>query len=346
MKRSKLKNIISKSQTIILSAQSGTKLEFKSELDWSPESWFSKRVRKPDGTLYNKQEAKILASHVPEYHNIEQTSKANGTWLKMPDGSTWEGDPRSWVMMQSKAFKKNYSSKPWYTGQAEWPTTFDYPNDNRKAIETNKMTRAPYYNGQMWFSDDKTYGDAFAYLYKSSGIGYRKNDPREQNIWGHNFLAAIPKKGIYRSLASPKKGTSDNWEQMPYFLKDNHIYRLPNSQMYIKGKVNYRKDRKKVLTDNVVNWSKNLGDQGIFLHKVSDGRGIKIKSPEIMRKVNNRQSVKKEDFNYTFPILEEFISQPGFTNRIKFIEGNTGDFDINNPYKYANVFKKINLNQV
>lgn len=44
--------------------------------------------------------------------------------------------------------------------------------------------------------------------------------------------------------------------------------------------------------------------------------------------------------------IDEFISQPGFTNKIKFIEGNTGDFDINNPYKYANMFKKINLNQV
>lgn len=25
---------------------------FKSELDWSPKSWFSKRVAKPDGTKY------------------------------------------------------------------------------------------------------------------------------------------------------------------------------------------------------------------------------------------------------------------------------------------------------
>ena len=35
------------------------------------------------------------------------------------------------------------------------------------------------------------------------------------------------------------------------------------------------------------------------------------------------------------PIINEFISQPGFTNKVKFIEGNNGDFDINNPYKYA-----------
>ena len=43
-------------------------------------------------------------------------------------------------------------------------------------------------------------------------------------------------------------------------------------------------------------------------------------------------------------IINEFISQPGFTKKIKFIEGNNGDFDINNPYKYSYIddaFEKI-----
>jgi hypothetical protein len=69
------------------------------ELYWGPESWFAHRTPKPDGTLYSEEEAAILASHVPEYKKIEKESKENGTWLQMPDGSTWEGDPRSWVMM-------------------------------------------------------------------------------------------------------------------------------------------------------------------------------------------------------------------------------------------------------
>ena len=72
---------------------------FKSELDWSPESWFSTR---PNYIGYTKEDAIELAKHIPEYHKIERIAKANGTWLKMPDGTTWPGDPRSWVQKKKK----------------------------------------------------------------------------------------------------------------------------------------------------------------------------------------------------------------------------------------------------
>lgn len=45
-------------------------------------------------------------------HKIEHQAKANGTWLKMPDGSTWKGDPRSWVQMQSKDYAKYVGNSP------------------------------------------------------------------------------------------------------------------------------------------------------------------------------------------------------------------------------------------
>ena len=50
---------------------------FKSELDWSPESWFSKRVAKPDGTKYTQEDVRSLRSHLQEYLDIERNSKAN-----------------------------------------------------------------------------------------------------------------------------------------------------------------------------------------------------------------------------------------------------------------------------
>ena len=76
--------------------------KFISELDWSPESWFSKRT----GGTYDAEDVKVLRSHVPEYLKIEKEAKANGTWLKMPDGSVWQGDPRSWVQIQSNNVQK------------------------------------------------------------------------------------------------------------------------------------------------------------------------------------------------------------------------------------------------
>lgn len=80
---------------------------FKSELDWSPESWLSKRVDKK----WTKQDEDALISHLQEYLDIEKKAKQNGTWLKNKDGSIFDGDPRSWVQMQSDSFKKNYNDE-------------------------------------------------------------------------------------------------------------------------------------------------------------------------------------------------------------------------------------------
>lgn len=82
--------------------------KFISELDWSPESWFKTRAT---GT-YDVADVAALKKHIPEYMKIEREAKANGTWLKMPDGSTWQGDPRSWVQLQSKDYNKYAGNSP------------------------------------------------------------------------------------------------------------------------------------------------------------------------------------------------------------------------------------------
>lgn len=268
----------------------------------------------------------------------------------MSDGSTWKGDPRSWVMMNSKAFGQNYSTQPWWTGQARWKTNDQYGD---------KVTRAPYYNGQMWFSDREDYGKTFANYYDSKGNGMRKGE--EQYITGVNFLSAIPKIGKYRRLQPPPKGTYDWWLDMPYKLVGRNIIRNNTANLTEPIKVNQRdrivfgkrnygpgthilkfgKIQKSIdpngvpitfkqsqhKTDNVVEWSRQLGDNGIFIYNIDDGPII-YRDPQHPWKPNTKYPIEH-------PIINEFISQPGFTDKIKFIEGNNGDFDINNPYKYA-----------
>lgn len=104
---------------------------FKSELDWSPESWFSTRK----GYGYDAEDVAALKRHIPEYLKIEREAKANGTWLKMPDGSNWTGDPRSWVQLKSKdgqklAMERNFGAVSWA---------------NRERINTY-----PTYTGDSW----------------------------------------------------------------------------------------------------------------------------------------------------------------------------------------------------
>lgn len=45
-----------------------------------------------------------------EYHSIEQGSKANGTWLKNPDGSPFSGTPEQFVQQNSENFKKAFGN--------------------------------------------------------------------------------------------------------------------------------------------------------------------------------------------------------------------------------------------
>lgn len=78
-----------------------------SELDWS--GWFKTR----SNGLYDAEDIAALQKHIPEYLKIERKSKSNGTWLKMPDGSTWKGDPRSWVQLMSK---DGLSKQVWWHG--------------------------------------------------------------------------------------------------------------------------------------------------------------------------------------------------------------------------------------
>lgn len=121
---------------------------FASELDWSPENWFGTRTT----GAFDAEDVAALRAHIPEYHAIEKAAKKNGTWLKMPDGSTWEGDPRSWVQLQSKDGQK-LLQKPLYHGNSNI-----YIN-----TDGNDVTPSTLGKGVLWASSNKhlplTYGN-------------------------------------------------------------------------------------------------------------------------------------------------------------------------------------------
>lgn len=68
---------------------------FKSEIDWR--NW----VKYKEDFDNNPQVIKHL-------NDIEQTTKANGTWMKNPDGSLFQGTPEQFVIQQSDNFKKAF----------------------------------------------------------------------------------------------------------------------------------------------------------------------------------------------------------------------------------------------
>ena len=122
---------------------------FKSELDWSPKSWFQKRSDKK----WTKQDEDALISHLHEYLDIEKNAKQNGTWLKNKDGSTFDGDPRSWVQMQSNSFKKSYNDEILTHGEDAINDLFgDFYGDGVGAGIGNKV---------LWTSTNKLLGKTY-----------------------------------------------------------------------------------------------------------------------------------------------------------------------------------------
>jgi hypothetical protein len=73
-----------------LSSKAGSK--FKSEIDWG--KWNAETPNHPE--LIN------------EYNAIEKAAKKDGTWMKNPDGSAFQGSPEQFVQQQSSYFKKAF----------------------------------------------------------------------------------------------------------------------------------------------------------------------------------------------------------------------------------------------
>lgn len=113
---------------------------FQSELDWSPKSWFEEAG---NWKGYTQEDIDILASHIPEYHEIERVAKANGTWLKLPNGKTWEGDPRSWVQLVSRNGR----------GLS--------PNAGYHGIRDLATDGNPEFNGKIFLSKDKNVAGSY-----------------------------------------------------------------------------------------------------------------------------------------------------------------------------------------
>ena len=121
--------------------------EFKSEIDWSK---------------WNK-EIPENAQLMNEYNTIEQTSKANGTWMKNSDGSKFKGTPEQFVQQNSQNFKRAFGDAPniAYRGQTR-PTEIigggnrgyaegiSYLGDKDQALTYAETWKHPRHSGKIY----------------------------------------------------------------------------------------------------------------------------------------------------------------------------------------------------
>jgi LysM repeat protein len=190
------------------------KSNFKSEIDWA--KW-NKEI--PDN--------KAL---MQEYNAIEQQAKANGTWMKNPDGSSFRGTPEQFVQQNSENFKKAF---PEYHGEI---------------LNHNTNAKLNTFDESFF---DKGAGDTGFY-----GKGtYTHPNKEYTKMYGKNNYE------LY--LNSKNKGFLDksNIHDAEYFKRsDNEIlqHHLPE---YENKLMNYNLDPSKYYDNAKQNWLNNLNEQ-------------------------------------------------------------------------------------
>jgi len=139
----------------------------------------AKRAPKPAALNWGKWNAEIPANKelMQEYAAIERTAKANGTWMKNPDGSAFMGTSEQFVQQNSGNFKKFFtdskiingtgSPKVVHHGGRKGIETFIAPGDEGFAINKGMNSATKDYG--IYFAGDK--GIAKRYL-----RGHSKDD--------------------------------------------------------------------------------------------------------------------------------------------------------------------------
>lgn len=209
-----------------------TKRPFVSELDWSTKGWFEKY--RPNG--YDTEDVAALKSHIPEYHKIEQKAKADGSWLKMPDGSTWKGDPRSWVQMQSRDYTKYVGNSPF----AKKP----FAHSTDASFDTFDLSH-------FGETDDGFYGKGFY----SHPAEYINGEMRGRNTYGmNNYLLTTNVQRpldlnnpdfkyaelLNRNTANVPKNISDTYDSVYFGILGSNMVGASPSELIVFKPNNYK----------------------------------------------------------------------------------------------------------
>ena len=232
-----------------------SKTGFRSELNWSPESWFGLRSNKH----WTPKDIMILESHIPEYLEIEEAAKNGGVqygtktipWMMNPINPTrkFNGDPRTWVQMMSKNGQKYVPLQHW-NGNA-YINGPDYGEELSIARDFNTWTDVSSPQKVADYMGVKTVKIPEHYNQNGNGDGILYN-------------LTYP-KGIERSHYLHKNYPVENWKKL-------HLN--PEDQQFLQGNYNI------LSTDDIVEMAKeahpNLGV--VRIANVHDGADKMIES--------------------------------------------------------------------
>ena len=287
-----------------LGAESKTLSAPKSEINWGK---------------WNKEipENKSL---MQEYTAIEETSKANGTWMKNADGTPFDGTPEQFVQQQSSNFKKAYpeGTTTTYRGDATHIPTLINKNSVGNAVFTGEEDLAKHYTGNTDYYNSNIFSTENKIIPKDQWDSYSeamKNSTLSK--YGDNLKIVdnasdpgLTPAGMHKLYVK----NSDNQVIIDAKNADWHSIENPFSENIRIDKQlgertkDYAKQGDYVNTDQIARVLEEQGIDKAIINNIQDGKLGNIL-------INNQK--------------------PG--NYLKSMMGNSGMFDLNNP----NIYKAI-----
>ena len=174
---------------------------------------------------------------IKEYNAIEETTKKNGTWMKNPDGSAFNGTPEQFVQENSENFKKAF------------PNGFDTTTRGDR-VHYESMNQGVTFSGDKQVALNYTYGNAQPFT-RNSPLGENPN-PVGPGI--------VDSEGLYE-LYYPKKNNT-----LKIDGKGNDYSDIPVED---EGLIDYMKG-KQVWTDDIAKYIKSKNIDRAIIDNIYD----------------------------------------------------------------------------
>ena len=222
-----------------------------------------KEVPKPTSTFqseidWGKWNSEILSNQalMQEYNTIEQTSKANGTWMKNPDGSAFQGTPEQFVQQNSQNFKKAFPEG--YISSYRGSQSFD--------PTLSRSLRGNSNNHILFGTSDKATAEIYAtnggynldHLFKDVGKkpGFFHPDESVENIYTGMEEDVNP--GMYQYALDKRlptitaEGSGNHWHS----IKNDEVleWLKNNNPEYANNRIGFSKDPDLIRTDDVASY--------------------------------------------------------------------------------------------
>lgn len=304
------------------------KSNFKSEIDWGK---------------WNKEipENKAL---MQEYNAIEQQAKANGTWMKNPDGSSFKGTPEQFVQQNSQNFKKVYPEgfENVFRGTGE---NIAELRPNRSIFTANQELASGYapFNKKFNFLNSENTEGGLHNFYRKNSKNSLELDANNTSWTGVDLSNKRLTKEYFEKnikfqeeqllkrkhdLSKLKQLPNGSWTDGTDYVISNDLYTnwIPEQELYLRD----LKERYKNI-DNLVSNPRELEEMKKVL-------GNKTTTDDIAAYIEKRNLdyVKLKNIEDSGVGDVTIVNhKPG--NYLKSAIGNNGMFDMTNP----NIYKTL-----